>query len=145
MTRRITFGLVALSAVFFGACEIFEDLTPREINVRMTGQAGQVVQVLYTKQFVAGVDEVGVTRVEIFGADSVMHTLPFDTVIDVRLEQRLYIQAEPVATDTVSVDVDVDVDGRTLFDRMGDLFPGVPWQVLYQFNHVFTDNIEIVL
>lgn len=137
-------GLAVLIGVV-GACEIFEDQTPRFINVHMDGPAGSVVSIIYSKQFVAGVDEVGVTRVEVFGADTVQHVLPVDTVIDVRLERRLYLQAEVLPTDTLAVDVAIDVDGRGLFDQAGDLFPDVPWRFLYQFNTRFTNSIEVVI
>ena len=143
-TLKILLPLVAIASVFT-ACEAFEDLTPEFINFRMSGPAGTPVTVMYSKQFVAGVDELGVTRVEIFGADTVAHLLPIDTIIDVRFEQRIYIQAEPLPTDTLSVDVEVDVDGRSLFDRFGDLFPTIPWQFIYQFNTQFTETIEVVL
>jgi hypothetical protein len=111
----------------------------------MDGPVGQTVSVVYSKQFIAAVDELNVTRVEIFGADTVLHTLPFDTIIDVRLERRLFLQAEVMAVDTLNVDVSIDADGRTLFDRAGDLFPDLPWRFLYQFNHAFTDAIEVEL
>lgn len=137
-------GIVAFVSLG-SACEVFEDLTPEFINLRVSGTPGTVVSVIYSKQFVAGVDEIGVTRVEIFGADTVMHVLPIDTIIDVRLERRIYIQAESLPTDTLAVDVRVEVDTRELFDRSGDLFPTIPWQFLYQFNATFTDDIEVVI
>lgn len=141
---KIVLALVALGLTG-SACGLLEDQTPEFITFRMSGDAGAVVTVLYSKQFVAGVDEQGVTRLEIFGADTVVHTLPIDTILDVRLEQRLYIQAEASPTDTVDVDVRVTVDGRSLFDRIGDLFPSPPWRFLYQFNTPFTDDIQVII
>lgn len=137
-------GLVAVACVV-SACSLFEDQTPNFITFRMEGPAGEQVTILYSKQFVAGVDETGTTRVEIFRADTVVHLLPIDTVIDVRLEQRLYLNARPLPTDTIAVDVVIDVDGRGLFDGVGDLFPTFPWQFLYQFNVPFTEDIEVVI
>ncbi|MGY8776941.1 MAG: hypothetical protein ACKVIN_02340 [Longimicrobiales bacterium] len=143
-TLKRFFGLVLLASLIAG-CEVFQDLTPKFVTVRMDGPVGQTVSVVYSKQFIAAVDELNVTRVEIFGADTVLHTLPFDTIIDVRLERRLFLQAEVMAVDTLNVDVSIDADGRTLFDRAGDLFPDLPWRFLYQFNHAFTDAIEVEL
>lgn len=144
---KIAKSFVVLLAMvsLVSACEIFEDRTPEFISLRMAGTPGEVVTIIYSKQFVAGVDETGVTRVEIFGSDTVMHQLPIDTIIDIRLERRLYIQAETLPTDTIAVDVQVDVDDRGLFDRVGSLFPTIPWQFLYQFNAQFTDAIEVVI
>ena len=142
-TRLIGVAAVLLAA---GACEIFEDRTPKQIFFQMDGPPGAVVRVLYSKQFVAGVDELGVTRLRIFQADTVMHVLPIDTVIDVRIERRLYIQAQSAAEgDTLSVDAQVDVDDRNLYDNTGKLYPTFPWRFLYHFNHRYTDNIDIVL
>lgn len=134
---------VVLSA---GGCEIFEDREPNDIFFHMEGTPGGVVQVMYSKAFIAGIDEAGVTRVEVFEADTAIHTVPFDTVIDVRIEQRILIQAQPLMeTDTLDVDARVDVDDRNLYDESGKLYPTVPWRFLYQFNQRFTDVVEVVL
>ena len=138
------FGLVLLASLVAG-CEAFEDLTPEFVTFRMDGPAGETVSIVYSKQFVAGVDETQVTQVEVFRADTVLHTLPFDTIIDVRLERRIFFQGEVAPLDTLSVDVEIDVDGRVIFDRTGDLLPDVPWVFLYQFNTVFTDAVEVVI
>lgn len=138
------FGLVLLASLFAG-CEIFQDPTPRFITVRMDGPVGQTVSIVYSKEFIAAIDELNVTQVRIFEADTVLHTLPFDTILDVHLERRLFLQADVMAVDTLSVDVVIDADGRSLFDGAGNLFPNLPWRFLYQFNHAFTDAIEVEL
>lgn len=141
---KAAIGAVLVTFALTG-CEIFEDQTPEFINVRMGGPVGEMVTVIYSKQFVAGVDETGVTQVEIFGSDTVFHTLPVDTVIDVRLERRLFLQAAPQAADSVNVDVRIEVDGRSLFDRSGNLFLSAPWLFLYQYNARPTDQIEVII
>jgi len=145
MNRIKTLLVLVVLAVAGSACGLLEDQTPEFISFRMNGEAGAAVTVLYSKQFVAGVDEQGVTRLEIFRSDTVVHTLPIDTILDVRLEQRLYIQAVSAPADTLAVDVSLEVDGRSLFDRIGDLFPSPPWQFLYQFNTPFTDDIQVII
>lgn len=142
LKKIAVFGAVAAS--MYG-CEVFEDPTPELVSFRMNGPAGSTVMVLYSKQFVAGVTETGVTQVEIFRADTVMHTLPIDTIIEVRLERRIYIQAEVQPSDTLDVDVRVDIDERNIFDRNGVLYPALPWQFLYQFNTRFTENIQVII
>lgn len=137
-------GIAAVVAVG-GGCEIFEERTAENIFFRMDGTSGGMVSVIYSKQFVAGVDELGVTRLEIFRSDTAVHALPFDTVIDIRVERQIFIQAEPLnTTDTLSVDAQVDVDDRSLYDESGQLYPTIPWRFLYRFNHRFTDVIEVV-
>lgn len=143
-TLKRFFGLVLLASLIAG-CEAFQNITPELITFRMDGPAGQTVSIVYSKQFVAGLNEEGVTRVQVFGADTVVHTLPFDTVIDVRLERRIFLQGLVGPTDTLSVDVEIDADGRSLFSGTGDLFPDLPWLFLYQFNTLFSDDIEIVI
>lgn len=136
------FALVAVA----GGCEIFQERTSDNIFFRMDGSPGGIVSVIYSKEFVAGVDEFGVTRVEVFGADTAIHTLPFDTVIDIRVERQIFIQAEPLnMTDTLSVDAQVDVDDRNLYDQSGQLYPTIPWRFLFRFNQRFTDVVEVVL
>ena len=142
---KILFGLVLLTSTALAACEVFEDQTPEFITFAMDGPAGATVSVIYSKAFVAGVNEAGITRVEIFESDTVVHTLPIDTVIDVRIDRRLFIQGDVGPSDTLFVDVAIDVDGRSLFDGTGDLFPDLPWRFLYQFNSRFTDDIEVVI
>ena len=142
---KTIFGVLLLGTAALAACEVFEDQTPEFISFAMAGPSGATVQVIYSKAFVAGVDEAGTTRVEVFESDTVLHTLPIDTVIDVRIDRRLFIQGEVSPLDTLSVDVEIDVDGRSLFDGRGDLFPDLPWRFLYQFNSLFTDDIEVII
>ena len=142
---KTLFALLLLGSTALAACEVFEDQTPEFIRFVMDGPTGEPVNVIYATAFVAGVDEFGVTRVEVFESDTVFHTLPIDTVIDVRVDRRLFIQGEVAPADTLSVDVEIDVDGRSLFDGTGDLFPDLPWRFLYQFNSRFTDDIEVII
>ncbi len=136
-------GAVAAVLAAVTACAIFQDQSPDDISFRMSGSDGQVVTVIYSQEFVAGVDEANVTQVEVFASDTVMHVLPIDTIIDIASERRLFVQ---VATaDTVVVDVRIEVDGRSVVDISGGIFPDVPWRYVYQFNQLFTDVIEVIL
>ena len=137
-------GLLAL-VTLLPACEIFENQTPEMLTFRMAGQAGDTVSVVYSKGFLAANDETGVTRVQLFEADTVKQTLPIDTVIDIRVQRQMFIQALTYATDTVDVDVQVDVNERGVFTGSGKLFPAVPWYFLYRFNQAPTQTIEIVI
>ena len=136
---------VGLLVMGVSSCQVFEDQTPRTLWFHMDGPAGALVTVIYSKQFVAGVDETGITRVEVFGADTVQHTLPLDTIIDVFLERRMFIRAETATTDTLDVDVRVEVNDRSLYDNAGKLYPDIDWKFLYQFNARFTNDIQVVI
>ena len=140
-------SLVAVAALFASvtACEIFENQAPEAISFRMSGSDGQVVSVIYSQEFVAGVDELNVTQVQVFVSDTVLHVLPIDTIVDIMSEQRLFIQVETAPQDTVVVDVRMEVDGRGLLSTTGGIFPDVPWRFVYQFNQQFSDVIEVIL
>ncbi len=143
-TLKKTLASLALLATVFG-CDVFRDPTPELISFQMSGEAGSQVTVIYSKSFVAAVNEAGVTRVEIFVADTVVHTFPIDTVISIELERQFFAQVATAPTDTLSVSVRVDVDGRNQLSSSGSIFPTTPWQYVYQYNVRFTDIVEVVI
>lgn len=135
--------LIAVSTLPLG-CSIFEDPRPEQVSFRMSGSPGATVTAIYSKQFVAAVNELGVTEVEVFGADTVVHLLPIDTIVDVVLEQRFFVQVETMPNDTVNVQVRVDIDGRNVLNDSGGIYGGSPWRYLYQFNQTFTQVFDVV-
>lgn len=142
---RLACIALALGIVTTG-CEIFEDQTPQTISFRMIGTPGDSVTVIYSKQFVSATNEAGVTQIQMFGADTVRHALPIDTIIDVRLERQLFLSARPqIVGDTVNVSVDIFVNDRSIFDGAGNLRPDDPWLFLYRFNAPPTQAVEIVI
>ena len=142
--RRFAVALVAATALLAGACEIFEDGTPTQIFFEMEGEEGGLqVRVIYSKDFVAGVDEMGVTHVQVFASDTVLHTLPIDTVINIADEQQWFVQAETLAGDTLAVNVVVDVDDRNLVSRFGGIFPNEPFRYVYVFNQRLTESVDV--
>lgn len=137
-------GALAVAAVLLaGACEIFEDGTPTQIFFEMEGEAGLRAKVIYSMDFVAGIDEMGVTHVQVFSSDTVLHTLPFDTTMNIAAEQQWFVQAETLAGDTLAVTVTVDVDDRNLVSRFGGIFPNEPFRYVYVYNQVLTDNVDV--
>jgi hypothetical protein len=140
------YSLVAACAVLFSGCEIFESQTPETITFSVNGDAGDVVTVIYAKNFIAAPTETGTTQVEVFEADTIVHTLPVDTIIDVRLERQLFLRVQPTGVnDTIPVSVRVDVNERSIFDGSGDIFSEDPWHFLYRFNAPPTQTIEVVI
>ena len=138
-------GAVAAVLASVTACEVFEDQSPDDMSFRMSGSDGQVVMVIYSQDFVAGVDELSVTQVQVFSSDTVFHVLPIDTIINITVERRFFVQVETEAMDTVVVDVRLEVDGRGLVNLSGGIFPGLPWRFVYEYNQVLTDVIEVIL
>lgn len=137
---------LALVGLLTSGCEIFENQTPDFIAFRMTGAPGDSVTVVYSKQFISATNELGVTQLELFSADTVRHALPIDTIIDVQVERQLFLSAFPqILGDTVDVDVDVEVNERSIFDGTGKIYPEDPWLFLYRFNAPPTQAVEIVL
>ena len=136
---------VLLAAVAFAAtaCEIFEDGTPSQIFFQMEGEAGLRAKVIYSRDFVAGIDEMGVTHVQVFSSDTVLHTLPIDTVMGIAAEQQWFVQAESRAGDTLAVTVTVDVDSRNLVSRFGGIFPNQPWRYVYVFNQQLSESLDV--
>lgn len=134
---------VAVALVAISGCEIFEDLTPRNIFFEMSGEAGQQVRVIYSTQFVAGVNEFGVTRVQVVRSDTILHEVPFTRAIDISVDRRWFVQAEALGSDTLEVHVIVDVDDRNLVNESGGIFPDEPWHFVYAFNQFLTRDIDV--
>jgi len=143
-----SFNKVALTLAIvgaLGACEVFQDQSPENLSLRMTGSAGSQVTAIYSTEFVAGVNEINVTQVRVFSSDTVFHTLPIDTVINVALNKQFFVQVETMPDDTVDVRVRVDIDGRSVLDSEGFIFPLTPWIYVYQFNQLLTEVVEVIL
>ena len=136
-------SIVAFALVAFSGCEIFEDPTPRNIFFEMSGEAGGQVRVIYSTQFVAGVNEFGVTRVQVVRSDTILHELPFDRAFDISVDRRWFVQAESLGTDTLRVAVIVDVDDRNLVNESGGIFPNEPWHFVYSFNQLFSRDLDV--
>ena len=142
--RPFAGALVAAALFLAGACEIFEDGTPTQIFFEMESEEGGLqARVIYSKNFIAGVDEMGITHVQVFSSDTVLHSLPVDTVIDIADEQQWFVQVETLAGDTLAVNVVVDVDDRNLVSRFGGIFPNEPWRYVYVFNQRLTEDVDV--
>lgn len=145
MNRRRALGAALLAVGGALGCAAFEDPTPENIFLTMSGSDGVDVQVIYATDFIAGVNEIGRTEVRVFEADTVLHTLPVDTVVNIATDRQLFIQVVPAPEDTVDVDVVVDVDDRNLVRNSGKIYPEDPWRFLYVFGRTFTAVIDVVL
>ena len=135
--------VAALAVVAVGGCSIFEDLTPENIHFAMRGEAGDQVRVIYSTQFVAGLNESGVTRVQVLRSDTILHRIPFERVVDISVDRRWFVQAETLEGDTLAVQVTVNVDDRGLVNESGGIFPDEPWHFVYSFNQLLTRDLDV--
>lgn len=140
--RRIAFA--AVSSLVLAACG-FDDRTPSDVFFVMSGSQGSQVQVVLATQFVAGITEEGVTEVQLLASDTLVRTLPVDTVVSVVIEQRFFVEVLPLDGDSLSVRVEVDVDDRNLYDRSGLVVKAEPFRYVYLFNHPYTEKVDVVL
>ncbi len=134
----------ALAATVAAGCG-FDDPTPSVAHLRLQGDAGAQVTVIYSTTFIAAIDEVGVTQVQVFGHTEETLTLPVDLTIDIVENHQVFFQVVPAVAEKVSVQARVDIDGRVQVDDAGDIFAVDPWRFVYVFNRPTTRTIEIVL
>ena len=133
-----------LAVATLGGCSaILDDLTPENIHFEMRGEAGQRVRAIYSTQFVAGLNEFGVTRVQVVRSDTIVHEIPFRRAMDISIDRRWFVQAESLDGDTLAVHVIVNVDDRGLVDESGGIFPDEPWHFVYSFNQLLTRDLDV--
>lgn len=136
--------LVAAAAVLITACGWFEDLRPVEARVVIEGPAGARVQLITSTRFLAGVDELGTTRVEVLVADTSEVVLPLRQAWVIRNERQFFAQAEHVE-DGVTLQMQVFINDEVKFDESGPLYAGAPFRFIYVFNRALTPTLEVVL
>ena len=139
--KKLTVAGVVLSTAL--GCVLFDEPTPENVSFRMSGPAGVSVVAIYSKDFIAGSNELGETRVTVMGTDTVNHVLPIDTIINISESTQFFVQVE--STDTLAVSVVIDVDDRSLVNSQGGIFPGEPWRYVYQFNRFFGTIVEVII
>jgi hypothetical protein len=142
---RLGIVLLALAPIVSAGCGWFEDKRPEYVYFQVDGPAGTQVQALYSTQFVAAVDDQGVTSINVFQVDTVIHTLPVDTSFFVAVDRRWFVQLTPLSTDQASLKVKVDVDDRNQIDETGVVAAAEPWRFAYLFNQQVTRLIDIVI
>lgn len=144
MRLRSFAPLLVAAVLLLPACDAFEDLTPNQARVRVTGAAGQAATIVLSSEFIVGITEDGITEVSLFAADTLVRTLPFDTVMDIAVSRRVFLQLAPEGADQAAVRVRVDIDDRGLFNEEGDIFASNPFRYVYVFNQPTTRVIEVL-
>jgi hypothetical protein len=145
MKKRHIFRLSLLSLLGVWGCGAFEDPTPSDIFFELRGPVGTQVQVVYATQFIASIDDLGVTGVTVFASDTVLHTMPIDTTFTIAIARQWFVQVSALPGDPLSVDVIIDVDNRNLVSESGLILPGSPWNFVYMFNRALTRSVEVII
>lgn len=133
-----------LTTLWLSGCTIFDDPSPHDIAVQITGVDGTPVQVVYSKQFEAGVDDSGGTHVLLYRADTLFQALPVDTVISVEVEKRLFVEIATPGDAQLTIAARVFVDDRRVVASSWDVLPSEPWRYLYVFNQQITPVVDVV-
>jgi len=125
------------------ACSWFEDPSPEEVRVSIDGPAGEQVQILMSKQFLTGVTDGGSTQVEIFDKNELVRTLPFDTIISIKREQRFFVRTVDADSISTQARMQVWIDGERKYDESQ---PVDQRQLLFlfTFNQPVTSLIELL-
>jgi hypothetical protein len=127
-----------------GACGWFDDPAPDRARVVVEGEAGKEVRLIISTQFVASVNDQGQTRVVLFQADTVIVTLPFETVYTIEEDHQFFSETARLEADLQNVRVQIYLDHRKEFDAGGPLLPDQPYRFVYTFNRATTRDIVVL-
>jgi len=141
--RRDVLLMVAVWLVV-GCDLLLENPEPDRARLEISGDAGKPVRLITSTEFVAAVNDVGQTRVEIFVADTVITTLPYERVYDIAQDHRFLVEASWIDTDLEQVSVQVYLDDEKQFDESGLLMEGQPYRFVYLFNQAVTRDIVLL-
>ncbi len=125
------------------ACGWFEDPSPEEARVSLDGAAGDQVEIILSKEFIAGTNSEGITQVQLFQADTIFRMLPFDTVMSIRAEQRFFVRTFDADTLSTQARMQVFIDGTSRYDEQR--FVNVDQLVfVFRFNQPITPVVELL-
>lgn len=142
--NTLRFGWLSAILLLTGCALLGDDPTPEFVSMSVSGEAAEPVSLVLSTFFNTGVDELGVNRVSLGFADTLAVTLPFDTVVDVRVQQRFFVEIAATEADTANARMTVEVDGRSVFDDTRQVSADDPFRFLYLFNVRQTGtNIEV--
>jgi hypothetical protein len=144
-----TFLVAALSLLAMAGCGWFDDPTPDEARVIVTGDPDGDVTIIVSQAFNAGVAANGATQVQLFAADTLVRTLPFDTTfVLVGGEatgdaKRFFFQATRADEDLANFRAQIFLDSDLEFDRGGPLSTE-PYLFAYVFNQLLSSIVEVI-
>lgn len=127
------------------ACNWFDDPSPDEARLMIDGPAGAQVRLITSTKFLAAVTNDGVTRVEVFEADTTNAALPFESTYAIRDDQAFLAWTSHLETSLETIRVRVFLDAAKEFDESGPLKDGIDFRFVYTFNQRVTPIVEITL
>ena len=140
---RFALALVAVLGVVSG-CGLADDPSPNRARLTIEGDAGKQVRLIVSTEFVAAVNESGITRVVIIKSDTVQVTLPYQREYNIEAQGRFFAETARSAEDLASVHMQVFVDSRKQFDESGKLISGQPYRFIYTFNQPITREVVVI-
>lgn len=138
--RLLVVGLLTVVAV--GGCGLFDDPSPETVVLSLSGDAGQTVEVLMSKQFLTGVNEFGVTQVQLFLGDTLYRALPWDTSVSIAREQRFFVRVLDADSVETQLQMRVTIDNGQEFEKSG--VASDAFQFVFTFNQPITNVIEVL-
>lgn len=140
---RRAFVLILASALA-GACGWFDEPAPDRARLVIEGEAGKEIRIIVSTRFVAAVNEIGQTRVVLFQADTIVATLPYETVYTIGEDQRFFSETARLEADLQSIRVQIYLDNRKEFDQGGQLLLDQPYRFVYTFNQPVTRDVVVL-
>lgn len=125
------------------ACNWFDDPSPDEARLMIDGPAGTQVQLITSTKLLAAVTNEGVTKVEVFDADTTNAVLPFESTYVIRDDQAFLALTSHLDANVETMRMRVFLDGTEEFDESGPLEEGVDYRFVYAFNQRVTPVIDI--
>ncbi|MGH7483662.1 MAG: hypothetical protein ACRELV_16060, partial [Longimicrobiales bacterium] len=122
----------------------FGDPLPERARVIAEGDATASVRLVFSRSFVAGLGEDGITRVRLLQADTLLRILPFDTTYDLRGRDGIFAELSHAGADLSDVRLRVLLDDDEQFDRAGSLEAGAPYRFLYSLGQFVGREVEVL-
>jgi hypothetical protein len=137
--------VLLVMSVLAGACGLVEDPTPEQVRLVIAGDIDKPVQLVVSTRFVAGVNDRGETLVELFISDTLVTSLPYSKVYEIRTDQRFFVEMARINNDLETIGMQVFVDERRIFGDTTSLVAGArPLRFVYMFNVPVTRVIEVL-
>ncbi len=140
---RASFVLIEVVLIAAGACGWFDDESPGTATLILDGNGQTRAPVVVSREFTSVVRGPGDVDVHLVEADTTLRSLPFDTVYDIRGQQRFYVLIEGAEPSGAEVWMKVRIDQNELYNELRDPVEK-PHVFIYAFNQriLFDPNVR---
>ena len=132
-----------MAAALLAAAGCIVDDGPSEARATFTGEPGIAVRIVLSARFGATVESEDVTRVTLVEADTLVRTLPFDTVYGLGGEGRFFAQTTSTGPAVQTFRLRVSLDGEQVHDEWGQLTTQTPFRFLHVFGRNVARGVEV--